>query len=367
MHDPGWHHSSSRDEVACAGIGDAVSGWFVVTRSRLAAPALAFGLLLSAAIAWAVGEGPGERAEKPSLEEALAGLEIPPPWFESVTVDYDTQKPWKEAREEVRKLLGGDRDQARQGMKLTYMYLQKNDIGNGHEYPLYLFLGGEVAWALEVYERRLAPRPSGPTHEYLSLASCYQHFGEYEKTLALLETALTKLPDPPWDIPRTADIESQLGSFYVAIGDTAKAKEHYRSAIALYPTSKQPYGRHLLKKQAMSVQAKLEILEYRTLDLTQINDGTYAGTSFGYRSDIQATVTVHGGKITHIEIDHEEDIEQGATRIIPQRIVAAQSLAVDAITGATATANAVIGATFLALKQAGLGTEPAGSHETGGE
>ena len=78
-------------------------------------------------------------------------------------------------------------------------------------------------------------------------------------------------------------------------------------------------------------------------------------------------MTVRGGKIADIEIDHREDIDQGATRIIPQRIIAAQSLAVDAITGATATTNAVIGATFLALKQAGLGAGSAGSPETGGE
>jgi uncharacterized protein with FMN-binding domain len=252
-------------------------------------------------------------------------------------------------------------------MKLTYIYFQKDDIDDGHEYPLHLFLGGEYAWAVEVYESRLASRPSGPTHEYLTLASCYQHFGEYEKALALLETALAKLPEPPWDIPRRADIESRLGSLHAAMGNTAEARKHYREAIRLYPESKQPYGRHLLKKQAMGVEAKLELLEYRTLDLTRIQDGTYTGSSLGYCGDVEAVVTVSGGKITNIEIDHRDDIDQGATRIIPERIVAEQSLAVDAITGATATANAVIGATFIALKQAGLGAEPTGSHENSGE
>jgi uncharacterized protein with FMN-binding domain len=117
----------------------------------------------------------------------------------------------------------------------------------------------------------------------------------------------------------------------------------------------------------MGVQAKLELLEHATLDLTQIDDGTYAGTSLGYCGDVEATVTMRGGKIAGIEIDHREDIDQGATVLIPRRIMAAQSLAVDAITGATATTNAVVGATFLALKQAGLGAGSVGSHETGGE
>jgi uncharacterized protein with FMN-binding domain len=282
-------------------------------------------------------------------------------------VDYDTSKPWKEAREEARRLLGGAADQARQGMKLTYLYLQKGDIGDGHEYPAHLFIGGEIAWALQVFEQRLASKPTGPTHEYLSLASCYQHFGEYEKAFAVLETALAKLPNPPWDIPRKADIESHLGGFYVVIGDTVKAKEHFRSAIELYPTSKQKFGRHILKKQAQHVQAKLEILEYRSLDLTQLQDGTYTGASLGYKGDVTATVTVIGGKITDIAIEHTEDIDQGATKIIPQRLIAAQSLEVDGITGATATTNAVIAATYLALKQAGLGGEAAEPQEMGGE
>ncbi len=338
-----------------------------MTRRRLAALVLVLGLVLLAATARAGDAESGAPAAKPSLEEARARLEVPPRWFESVAVSYDTREPWKEARHEVRRLLGGGTDQARQGMKLTYLYFQKNDIDDGHEYPLYLLLGGEVAWALEVYEKRLASRPSGPTHEYLALASCYQHFGEYEKAFAWLETAVARLPEPPWAIPRKADIESHLGSLHAALGNTVEAEEHYRNAIGLYPESKQPYGRHLLKQQAMGVQAKLELLEHRALDLTQIHDGTYTGTSLGYCGDVEATVAVGGGRIASIEIDHREDIDQGAARIIPRRIIAAQSLAVDAITGATATTNAVIGATFLALKQAGLGAGSAGSRETGGE
>ncbi|MBC8868252.1 MAG: hypothetical protein H8E44_02480 [Planctomycetes bacterium] len=33
--------------------------------------------------------------EKPSLEKALADLQIPPPWLNSVVLEFDTTQPWK--------------------------------------------------------------------------------------------------------------------------------------------------------------------------------------------------------------------------------------------------------------------------------
>ena len=55
-----------------------------------------------------------------------------------------------------------------------------------------------------------------------------------------------------------------------------------------------------------------------------------------------------------IDIEHSEKIDQGATTILPERIVAEQNLQVDAITGATVTCNAITDAVFRALKRAGL-------------
>ena len=63
-------------------------------------------------------------------------------------------------------------------------------------------------------------------------------------------------------------------------------------------------------------------------------------------------VTIKGGKITNIQLDHKEKIEQNATTIIPQRIIKAQSPKVDSITGATITCQAIMEGTFRALKKA---------------
>ena len=75
-----------------------------------------------------------------ALDKALANLKIPPAWLADVRPRYDTSNPWKKARIEIRRLLGQNREaERREAIKLTWLYLQKNDIGNGHEYPMYLF------------------------------------------------------------------------------------------------------------------------------------------------------------------------------------------------------------------------------------
>ena len=79
----------------------------------------------------------GHTADRPKLDDLLAKLVIPPPWLQSVQTRYDTSKPWKDARLEIRRLLGlGRTETHREAIKLTWLYLQKGDIGDGHEYPM---------------------------------------------------------------------------------------------------------------------------------------------------------------------------------------------------------------------------------------
>ncbi len=94
-----------------------------------------------------------EPAGPSQLQEDLANLQIPPPWLESVVPDWDTNKPWKEARLEIRRLLGLNKEDARKGgIKLLWEYHSKNDIGDGHEYGFDLFLGGEKVWAVKEFQ-----------------------------------------------------------------------------------------------------------------------------------------------------------------------------------------------------------------------
>jgi chitinase len=304
---------------------------------------------------WEIKQDRLEDGSNPLLEashEALTGLKLPPDWFDEVEVEYDTKQPWKDARIEVRRLLSLNKN--REAMKLTVLYLQKKDIGDGHEYPMYLYMGGEYTWAIQEYRKRLQSQPQGHTHEYLSLAACYRHFGAYTDALALLDIALQRLPGPPWRIAREADIYDYLGDLFAKMGKTDQASQHYRKAIALYPTSNQPYGRHLLRRRAAKIQSKLDLMMLEAIESGELRDGTYTGKSLGYVGDLGVTVTIRNGKITDLQLQHEEKIDQNATRIIPKHIIEKQSLKVDGITGATVTYDAIIDGTLSALKKAGL-------------
>jgi uncharacterized protein with FMN-binding domain len=219
---------------------------------------------------------------------------------------------------------------------------------------MYLYMGGEYAWAVQEYRKRLASYPTGVAHQYLCLAACYRHFGQYADALALLDVALQRLPDPPWRIAQEADIHDYLGDLHAEMGNVDQATQHYRKAIALYPTSDQPYGRHLLHRRAAKVQAKLDLLLMKAIESRKLRDGTYTGKSLGYVGDVAVTVTIRGSRIIDVRVQHEEKIDQNATTIIPQRIVARQSLKVDGITGATVTYDAILEGALQALTKAGL-------------
>ena len=82
--------------------------------------------------------------------------------------------------------------------------------------------------------------------------------------------------------------------------------------------------------------------------------GTYVGTAPAYHGELSVDVTLDtAGKILSIEVhdDHGETPDIGTLAIdrIPEAIVVAQSLTVDAVTGATVTGDAI--KTRLLLRQ----------------
>jgi uncharacterized protein with FMN-binding domain len=298
-----------------------------------------------------------EPAPKRSFQQAIDQLQIPPAWFATTPVNWDTNKPWKDARLEIRRLLALDDARVREAVKLTWVYGQKGDIGDGHELPMYLFMSGNYAWAAVEYPKYLEQvAGKGPTHAYLCYASCLAHFGENQRALDVLDKAMRDLPPKPWRINNTANIHNHYGDLYAKAGNLVKAREHYAEAMRLYPTSDQPYGRHLLHRYVAKIQNKLDLLKMQSLQNTSLRDGAYLGKAMGYsdKKDLEVTVIVRDGKIANVKVAHEEKIDLNATTIIPKRIVEKQSLQVDGITGATITCQGIVDGAFQALKQAGL-------------
>ncbi|MBQ6377010.1 MAG: flavocytochrome c [Lachnospiraceae bacterium] len=88
--------------------------------------------------------------------------------------------------------------------------------------------------------------------------------------------------------------------------------------------------------------------------------GTYTAAATGFGGDVNVTVEVSEDKIEKVDIEGEhetENIGSFAVDMLDDRILEAQSPNVDALTGATVTSNAVLGALKKALTEAGADME----------
>jgi uncharacterized protein with FMN-binding domain len=91
------------------------------------------------------------------------------------------------------------------------------------------------------------------------------------------------------------------------------------------------------------------------LNLKRLKDGTYLGQDTALLCSVKLATTIKDDKITEIKIlSHyvTYPLAGRAYDIIPKRIVAKQSLDVDAVTAATVSSNNIKRAVFNALKQA---------------
>lgn len=86
----------------------------------------------------------------------------------------------------------------------------------------------------------------------------------------------------------------------------------------------------------------------------QLKDGVYEGSAEGYKDTIKVSVTVEGGAVTDIEILEENDTPEFFERArgIIDDILSAQSLNVDAVSGATYSSVGILNAVNSALESA---------------
>ena len=85
-----------------------------------------------------------------------------------------------------------------------------------------------------------------------------------------------------------------------------------------------------------------------------LKDGTYTGQADGYNGTIEVSVVVEGGSVTSIIVTSERDTPQFFSRAenVLDSILSAQSLEVDAVTGATFSSAGLINAVDNALQSA---------------
>lgn len=105
----------------------------------------------------------------------------------------------------------------------------------------------------------------------------------------------------------------------------------------------------------------LSLMGCKDKDSDSVDGTTYTGTAQGYEGEVTVKVTVaKDGTINAIDVDAPDETKEvggAAAPKVAKSIISNQSLAVDTVSGATITSNAVISATEAALKEAGIDTE----------
>ena len=82
-------------------------------------------------------------------------------------------------------------------------------------------------------------------------------------------------------------------------------------------------------------------------------DGVYEGRAKGGPNSAMVSVTIEGQRIVQIDIiEHDALLGKKAEPILPQRMIDAQSTAVDAVSGATNSSKVIMNAVQNALEQA---------------
>jgi len=88
--------------------------------------------------------------------------------------------------------------------------------------------------------------------------------------------------------------------------------------------------------------AKLNAAVIRGVDLTKVDNGTYAGAYQAFPIDVQVQVVVEDHKILRIDLVKHTNGQGKAAEVIPAEVVEAQSLKVDMISGATKSSKAIL-------------------------
>jgi len=110
----------------------------------------------------------------------------------------------------------------------------------------------------------------------------------------------------------------------------------------------------LLAGFAVAGAKKKEEKKPTPIKISQIADGTYFGKTKGILTGVKVEVTVKKGRITKIEILKARGwpaFKKKAIKEMPGRIIKAQSLKVDAVTGATISSKNIIKAVENALRK----------------
>lgn len=102
----------------------------------------------------------------------------------------------------------------------------------------------------------------------------------------------------------------------------------------------------------MSKKSENELAEavITDVDLSKIPDGSYSGSSSIFPVYVQVEVDVENHKLIDIKIIKHDNGKGAKAEVLTQEVIKAQSLNVDAISGATTSSKAILKAIENALR-----------------
>lgn len=335
-------------------------------------------------------ERPGPRTKVPTKAEIRALIakagQTQPEWWDSVPLKYPrtmdlagtTQvKGWHPSRKigaYMFSVIKPNPSRWKEGVRLLHhvVDVRKGDAKRRADAmrmlaQAYLQLMRDPTKAAFWWEKVIGRSSRAMLYDVVGLADCYFRLGSKPMAVELLRKyhlhrgghgQVIKLWGKMGELVtalRVADVLVRAGrpdDGYLAAGDACRIAGRYKQALDYYnKVVSLKKGWRGLKRNQEKARAYIQAVRAQEmLDVSSIADGTYTGDSLGFRGAVHVKVKVAGGRIESVRVTrHKEDLALDALTEVPRRIVKAQSVRVEAVTGATVSADAVINAVIKAL------------------
>ncbi len=146
-----------------------------------------------------------------------------------------------------------------------------------------------------------------------------------------------------------------LIAFCAAYQTQAKAWQRQSEENRAAAAEVEAYNANILAMQAQLAQER----EAETAAVQKYADGSYTASAMGFGGQIEVRVTVRQDRMEEISVlkhDGEDAVYFEEATAVIDRILAAQSVEVDAVAGATFSSTGILEAVRSALSQAEEGT-----------
>ena len=289
----------------------------------------------------------------------------PPPW-----------NPQKNVGQYLFDIIQPNQSKWREGVRFVHHLLEMHADDQEKRQRAMMTLGRQYYHLLQDYARaafwwrQAGVERSGQTPQGVQLADCYWKLGNKRMALDLLNRnavyfSTIKLLADMGETERALQIAEAgaRGDFadlaYLHAGDACRIEGQYQRAIGYYekvidvrPAGKRAKGIQRNHQRARANIAAIKVFD--TLDLRRVPEGVFRASTAAYAGDLHVEVTIRGGRIEDVKVTkHQEKQTFTALTETPRKIIERQGVkGVDATSGATITAEAIINATAKALASA---------------